>query len=159
MSFALVSVILALIWVMITANTSELNLLLGWFIGLMALWFIRDRISTPKFFKKFRRVMALAFLFFYELILSALRVALLVIKPNLKESLKPGIIAFPLKVTTDVQITLLANLITLTPGTLSVDVSRDRKILYVHAVSVTNKKELISSITRGFEKKIIEVFS
>ena len=47
--------------------------------------------------------------------------------------LKPGIFAYPLKVDRDFEITLLANLITLTPGTLSVDVSADRRTLFVHA--------------------------
>ncbi len=159
MNFALVSVVLALIWVMITANTSELNLLLGWLIGLAALWFIRDRIVAPRFFEKLRRIMGLTLLFFYELTLSAFRVAILVITPNMKKHLKPGIIAFPLKAKSDSEITLLANLITLTPGTLSVDVSRNREVLYIHALSVDDKEELIKSIAKGFEKKIIEVFA
>jgi multicomponent Na+:H+ antiporter subunit E len=159
MNFALVSVVLALIWVLITANSSELNILLGWLIGLAALWFIRERLVTPQFFRKLRQSIALLALFFYELFLSAIRVAILVIMPNMKAHLKPGIVAFPLSVKSDNEITLLANLITLTPGTLSVDVSRNREILYIHALSVENKSELITSIAKGFEKKIIEVFS
>jgi len=159
MNFALVSIVLALIWVLITANFSELNLLLGWVIALVALWFIRDHITTTKFFSRFRKIVALILLFFYELALSALRVAMLVINPNMKKHLKPGIIAFPLSAKSDAEITLLANLITLTPGTLSVDVSKDRSKLYVHALSVDDKDELIKSIAKGFEKKIIEVFS
>ncbi len=159
MNFALVSVILALIWVVITANTSELNLLLGWLIALAALWLVRDQIITPRFFQKMRWVLALIFLFFFELGHSAIKVAILVITPNMKKHLKPGIIAFPLSVKSDIEITLLANLITLTPGTLSVDVSKDHKILYIHALSADNKEELINSIAQGFEKKIMKVFS
>lgn len=102
--------------------------------------------------------MALAVLFFYELSLSALRVGVLVLSPDLKSRLKPGIIAFPLTVKSDVEITLLANLITLTPGTLSVDVSKDRKILYVHAIAVPSKQALIREIASGFEARILEVF-
>ena len=60
-------------------------------------------------------------LFVKELILSALKVAWLVLQPRI--NIRPAIIAYPLTVTTDAQITLLANMITLTPGTLSVDVS------------------------------------
>lgn len=158
MNFALLTLVLALVWASITGNFNVLNLLLGGGIGVAALWFVRERVDSPVLFKKFRRIVALAALFFYELALSAFRVAVLVVTPNLKAKLQPGIIAFPLKVKSDAEITLLANLITLTPGTLSVDVSDDRRFIYVHALSVPNKKELIESIADGFEAKIIEVF-
>src|SRR5690606_29224186 len=100
----------------------------------------------------------LAVMFFSELILSAWRVAVLVASPNMHAKLKPAIFAYPLTVTTDQQITLLANLITLTPGTLSVDVSEDRSTLYVHALDIGEKEETIRSIREGFEARIIEVF-
>jgi multicomponent Na+:H+ antiporter subunit E len=99
--------------------------------------------------------LALLGLFVRELVLSALRVAWLVVQP--KPRLHPGIIAYPLTVTTDAQITLLANMITLTPGTLSIDVSDDRRTLYIHAIDVTDREALIGSIAAGFETKILGV--
>lgn len=92
-------------------------------------------------------------LFIKELVLSALQVAWLVVQPKLR--LRPGFIAFPLTVTSDVQITLLANLITLTPGTLSVDVSEDRKTLFIHAIDVPDREALIGRIAAGFETRIL----
>ncbi|MEP3300463.1 MAG: Na+/H+ antiporter subunit E, partial [Roseibium sp.] len=56
------------------------------------------------------------------------------------------------------EITMLANLITLTPGTLSVDVSEDRKTLYVHCIDVPDPQATIDDIKNGFERKILEVF-
>ena len=158
MNFALGSIVLALIWAAITASFTLLNLILGWAIAFVALLLIRKHLASPKLFSKAKKIIALGILFFFELALSALRVAYLVMLPNLKSHLKPGFIAFPLKAKSNGEITLLANLITLTPGTLSVDVSKDKDFLYVHAISVTNKRELIRSIANGFEKKIIEVF-
>ena len=101
------------------------------------------------------RWLSLLLLFLRELIVSALKVAWLVVQPRL--NIRPAIIAYPLTVTTDLQITLLANMITLTPGTLSVDVSADRKTLYVHAIDMESKEDLIGSIAAGFERKILEV--
>jgi multicomponent Na+:H+ antiporter subunit E len=72
--------------------------------------------------------------------------------------LKPGIIAYPLKVDRDFEITILANLITLTPGTLSVDVSDDRRILYVHAMDASDPEATKRDIAEGFERKIMEAF-
>jgi multicomponent Na+:H+ antiporter subunit E len=97
-------------------------------------------------------------LFLKELMLSAISVAIWTLKPNLTASLRPAIIAFPLTVTRDFEITLLANLITLTPGTLTVDVSADKTLLYVHALDCPDPAALKASIAGGFERKIIEAF-
>jgi multicomponent Na+:H+ antiporter subunit E len=72
--------------------------------------------------------------------------------------LKPGIFAYPLTVDRDFEITLLANLITLTPGTLSVDVSADRKTLFVHAIDCSEPEATRRDIATGFERKIMEAF-
>jgi multicomponent Na+:H+ antiporter subunit E len=101
------------------------------------------------------RWLSLILLFIRELILSALKVAWLVVQPKL--NIRPAIIAYPLTVTMDAQITLLANMITLTPGTLSVDVSEDRRTLYIHAIDVASKEALIGDIAAGFETKILGV--
>lgn len=158
MIFALSVLVLALMWTAMTGTFTLANLVLGAVIGFVALWIMRNRIAGPFLFVRLRRIVALALLFFYELTMSALRVAILVLRPNLNAHLKPGIIAFPLTVKTDPEITLLANLITLTPGTLSVDVSNDRRYLYIHALAVPDKLALIDDIAGGFEAKIIEVF-
>ena len=97
--------------------------------------------------------LSLILLFVRELVLSALRVAWLAVQPKLK--LRPAIIAYPLTVTSDAQITLLANMITLTPGTLSVDVSDDRRTLYVHVIDMASKEEVVSGIAAGFETSIL----
>lgn len=102
------------------------------------------------------RIAALAGLFVTELVVSALRVAVLALTPKIK--LRPAIVAYPLTVTSDPEITLLANLITLTPGTLSVDVSADRRTLFIHAIDVADREVLISAIAGGFETKVLEVF-
>ena len=82
----------------------------------------------------------------------------LVIRPDLNAHIRPAIIAFPLSVTSDAEITLLANLITLTPGTLSVDVSEDRRSLFIHAIHVTDREAFIRDIASGFEAKVAGAF-
>ena len=71
--------------------------------------------------------------------------------------MRPGVVAIPLDAETDAEITLLANLITLTPGTLSLDVSDDRRVLYIHAMYVDDVEELRRSIKDGFEKRVMEL--
>ncbi len=158
MRFLLAGLVLALMWAAVTGSFTFGNILFGGVIGFVALWLMRDRIAQPTLYRKFARAISLSGLFLYELSLSALRVAILVVRPDMKSHLKPAIIGYPLRVKSDREITLLANLITLTPGTLSVDVSNDRKVLYVHALSAPDRDKLIADIAGGFEQKIMEVF-
>jgi multicomponent Na+:H+ antiporter subunit E len=158
MSLALMILALALGWALATGNLSVLNLLFGAAIAGVALFLVRDRVAGPGFLPRLRRVGSLAWLFTHELFASAIKVARLVVRPDMSEHLRPGIVGFPLKVTSDAEITMLANLITLTPGTLSVDVSEDRKTLYVHAIDVADREALIKDIAQGFEAKVMEAF-
>ena len=98
------------------------------------------------------------FLLFFlkELVVANLKVAAAVLAPAGR--LRPAIVAVPLALDRDAEIALLANLITLTPGTLSLDVSPDRRTLYVHAMATTSPDDLRREIQQGFERRILEVF-
>ena len=159
MNPAMTVVVLALIWAAITGTFTGLNLLLGAAIGAVAVLLLRRDLARPVALGRVRKIISLALLFFYELGASAVRVALVVLSPDLKSGLRPAIIAFPLTVKSDAEITLLANLITLTPGTLSVDVSEDRSVLYVHALNFGTREALIADIANGFEAKVREVYA
>ncbi|MEL6920681.1 MAG: Na+/H+ antiporter subunit E [Pseudomonadota bacterium] len=157
MNLLLANVLLALAWAGVSGSFALLNLLFGFALGALALSLIREQVGSVGYFSRLRRVGSLAILFVYELILSASRVAWLVINPA-PMNLKPGIIAYPLKVDRDFEITLLANLITLTPGTLSVDVSGDRTQLFIHALDCSDPEAIKEDIANGFERKILEAF-
>ncbi|WP_417769389.1 Na+/H+ antiporter subunit E [Stappia sp.] len=155
-SLFLINILLALAWGAVTGSFAEANLLFGFLLGTFGLYIIREQVGTGRYTRRLWQIISLALLFVYELLLSALRVAVIVLRPKI--DLKPGIIAYPLTVDRDFEITMLANLITLTPGTLSVDVSEDRKTLYVHCIDVPDKQSTIDDIKNGFERKILEVF-
>lgn len=159
MTFVLLTLALALIWAAVTGAFTLSNLLLGAAIGAVAVLLIRQRVERPFILRRIGRGASLALLFLYELILSAWRVAVLVASPDMHAKLRPAIFAYPLTVRTDREITLLANLITLTPGTLSIDVSDDRSVLFIHAIEMGDTEDAIRSIKDGFERKIIEVFA
>jgi multicomponent Na+:H+ antiporter subunit E len=99
-------------------------------------------------------VISLIWLFLYELVLSAVRVAKIAMQPKL--NIRPGFFIYELKTDRDAEITLLANLITLTPGTLSVDVSDDKKRLFIHAIDIDDIEAMRVDIEQGFERKIME---
>lgn len=150
------NVLFAVIWVAVSGSATFLNFIFGFLVSALAIGLIREQAAGVSYLKRIGRITSLAVLFFKELALSAWRVAVLVTRPKLQ--VKPGIFAFPLTVDRDFEITLLANLITLTPGTLSVDVSEDRRFLYVHAIDCSDIAGTKRDIADGFERKILEAF-
>jgi multicomponent Na+:H+ antiporter subunit E len=95
--------------------------------------------------------------FFRELLLANFSVARDVMRPL--DQLRPGIVAVPLDLETDASITLLSTLVTLTPGTLTLDVSSDRKVLYIHAMHADDLEALRADIKQGFERRVKELLS
>ncbi len=157
MRLLLWNVVLALVWAALQGDFSELTLVVGFLIGYLVLLFAQPVVGSSRYFGHVPRAISLAFYFLWELILASLRVAYEVLTPT--HHMRSGIIALPLDVESDAEITLLANLISLTPGTLSIDVSRDRRTLYIHAMYIDNDdvEGLKRSIKRGFERKVLEV--
>ena len=96
--------------------------------------------------------------FFWEMIKANLEVAYLVVHPLLP--IKPGIVKIKTKLTKDSAITVLANSITLTPGTMTVDVNKEKGELYIHwiKVKVEETESATKEISEKFEKTLMEVF-
>ncbi len=155
---AILILILALIWAAVTGVFSLPNLVLGALVALTATFLLRSRLGAPLLSRRALAGARLLGLFIYELALSGIRVALLVLSPNMTRRLRPGFVAFPLGVASEGEIALLANLITLTPGTLSVDVSEDKKVLLIHVLVMREADALVQEIANGFERRVAEVF-
>jgi multicomponent Na+:H+ antiporter subunit E len=98
------------------------------------------------------------FILFYlkEVLLANVRVAAEILRRSY--TMEPGVVAIPLDVKSDWELLLFANVITMTPGTLSLDISADRSTLYVHAMFVGDPDELVKTLKQRIEKKVIELF-
>ena len=149
------NILLTIVWVFLTGSLNTINFIFGFVLSFLVLWLISRTEKRRKYFRIIPRLVGFLFYFLYELIKANLQVAMDVITP--KFYMKPGIIEFPLDAKTDLEITVLANVITLTPGTLSLDVSEDRKSLYIHAMYVNDKEEFIDEIKQGFERRILTI--
>lgn len=156
MNLLFINVMLALIWTSLTGSFTPNTLTQGFIVGYLVLWLASPMYGTATYFKKFRQTISFLLFFVWELAISTLRVAYVVIKPNL--DIQPGIVAVPLDVKTDTEIMLLANLITVTPGSLSLDISYDRRVIYIHVMHVTDVEAYRRGIKQGFEKRIGELF-
>ncbi len=149
------NILLMLIWVFLTGSYTFENFSFGFILSFLILWIISRKTDQNKYYKILPRIIGFFFFFLWEMVKANIQVAIEVITPT--HNMKPGIVSVPLDAKTDVEITFLANLITLTPGTLSLDVSTDRKVLYVHSMYVHNKQEFINDIKNGFEKRLLAI--
>lgn len=157
MNVLVYNLILAFCWAAITGSFTLGSLFTGLVLGYFALWLSQPLIGVDRFyFIRVFRVIRLALYFLWELLLSSLRVAWDVIRPFPANN--PKIIEVPLDVQSDFEILLVTNLISLTPGTLSVDVTQDRTTLYVHHMFADDPEAEVAALKNGMERMVLEVF-
>lgn len=150
------NVLLALAWVALTGQFTPANLALGFAIGYLMLWLVQRSRMPHSYFAKVGQVLGFIVFFLWELIKANLQVTYYILVPYRR--MRPGVIAMPLDARTDAEITLLSNLITLTPGTLSLDVSADRRVLYIHSMYLGDEAdEFRRRIKDGFERRVLEL--
>ena len=148
--------LIAVVWASLIGPFTPVNLLIGFVLGYGVLRLCVGRADTPGYARRSAAVVSLAGFTVYELMVANVRVAWYTIS-SLK-TLRPAVLRTPLEPDlTDTEITLLSTLITLTPGTLTVDVAPDRSALFVHFMHVEDVDDAIASIKTGFERRILEV--
>jgi multicomponent Na+:H+ antiporter subunit E len=146
---------LAILWVAITGVSTPGNFAVGLVLGYLALALAQRVPGIATSVRHVRLGIGLALYFVWEQVLSNVRVAYDVLSP--RPQISPGVVGVRLDARTDMEITLLANLITLTPGTMSLDVSPDRRVLYVHGMYIGDRDAFEREIKEGFERRVLEV--
>lgn len=157
MTLFLLNIILAVVWALITGEFTLVNILIGFGLGYIVILIASPAIDDSNYAKRFWLAIGLILFFLKELFVSSIRVAIDVMKPSFK--MQSGIVRIPFDVKTDLEKTLLANMISLTPGTLSIDTSKDEKVLYIHAMYIDNGdvEAVRKEIKGGMEAKIMKV--
>jgi multicomponent Na+:H+ antiporter subunit E len=145
---------LAIVWMFMTATFTPTNLVVGFALAYAILWIGQEPGPEARALRKLPRLVIFVGFYLWKLILASLRVAWDVVTP--RHHMKPGVIAVPLEAKTDLEITLLASLISLTPGTLTLDVSEDRSELYVHAMYLDDPDALRREIKQDLERRVLE---
>lgn len=149
------NLLLALAWTALQAEFTLANLLVGYVLGyLILLLLVRGGVlGESRYVGKVSMAAGLAAFFLRDLVLANLRLARDVVSP--RHNIRPGIIAVPLDATSDSEILLLAALINLTPGSVTLDVSPDRKLLYVHSMYVDSADAARAEIKHGYERRVL----
>jgi len=156
MTGAIWNLLLALAWVVLSGDFTGLNLTVGLVFGYITLVLIEPQVEALQGYPaRIPRILGFLGFFIKELLMANLKVGFDILTPPWH--MKPGVIAMPLDARTELEITMVANLISLTPGTLSLDVSDERKVLYIHAMFLDDEEELRRNL-KEMEYRALELF-
>lgn len=149
------SVVLLLTWLLLN-EFSLGHVLLGGFLAVLIPWLVAP-LSDPQVpVRKPLKALQYALIVLWDILRSNIEVAVIVMRANRR--LQPALLALPLDIQGDLPQALLASTISLTPGTVSMDFSEDRKWLYIHALHVTDEQAMLSSIKERYEAPLKEIF-
>ena len=154
--FPLLSLTLALVWLLLANSIAPAHLLLALALGFgLPLWWRRFWVHPPQLHRPWL-LMRYILMLFWDIVVANIHVAALVLGPNRK--LRPAFIRVPMELHHEVAITILTGSISLAPGTVSARISADRRSLLVHTLHTTDPTALIAEIKQRYEQPLKEIF-
>lgn len=136
--------LIAIAWCFLQGSISLGNLFLGAILGMTALTISLPFNGMRASFTQLKAVFLLVFFVIKELVVSSLRISWDILTPTMYA--RPRIVRIPINDLNDIAITILANAISLTPGSLSLEVSKNRQNLYVHAMYAERRNTTVANI-------------
>ncbi|MFS0727394.1 Na+/H+ antiporter subunit E [Paenibacillus sp. 1P07SE] len=156
MAFQLIiNLIIAFLWMFLHNEWTFSFFIVGLLVGAGFVFLFRRFFGGRYYLYRVWKCIKLLLLFLRELVLSSIVVIRQIIKPKL--TIRPGIFAYKTELSSNWELTVLACLLTLTPGTLILEVSKERQTLYLHAMDMTDEDKYVKQIRDIFEKAILEV--
>jgi multicomponent Na+:H+ antiporter subunit E len=152
------SILLALAWAALQGDITLANLLVGYAVGYLILALLsKGGVMPSTMASRTAHLVGLAGFFIRELLVANVRVAAdVLLRPRTR--IHPAVVAIPLDVTSDAEILLLSMLINITPGSVTIDLSKDRRTLYVHVMHMTSAEATRREIKEGFERRVKMIF-
>ncbi|EKE83630.1 Na+/H+ antiporter subunit E [Idiomarina xiamenensis] len=150
------SLILLVIWALLFNSLDAGVLVLGAVFALLVPILLQpaktDHPTIKKPFKAFLYVLQL----FYDIVIANFKISVVII--GYRHRIKPALIEFPLTLKDELPVTILASTISLTPGTISAEITRGRKALLIHSLNVKDPEAMIKEIRERYEVKLQEIF-
>lgn len=157
LKYFLLNLLLTFVWVALTGQLNYTNFGFGLILGFFILWML-TRNSKPQdkeYFYRVPKIIVFILNFLYDMLEANLRVAIDVVTPNLHAT--PGIIKYDIDAKTDFEITMLTNIIALTPGTMVIDIADDKSHIFIHTMYLKDKEKFINRMKERTEKKLLEL--
>lgn len=149
------NILLGIAWCLITDSFTAGTFVFGFVLAFLIIRLFLPTSLQGAYAGKAGQIVRFHVWFVREIVVANIRMVYHVLTPH--SSMTPGVVAVPLEPATDLEITLLANLITLTPGSYSVDVSSDKRHLFVHVIDCQDPDAVRENIKREFEHRLLEL--
>lgn len=149
------NLLLALAWCAIHGALTLVNFGVGFVVAYLVLAWFRPGEVSRAYVRRLPLALAFAAFYAWELLRSTLRVAWDIVTPGARR--RPGIVRVPLDLQTDIEIAVLSNLLTFTPGTLALDVTDDRTCMIVHDMFIDDPDRTRERIKRRFERRVMRI--
>lgn len=150
------SLLMLVVWLMMVGTVAPGQILLGLILAIGIPLLIRPFLDDLPKIQSPGKAVRLVFLVTYDIVVANITVARLVLGPQAR--LQPVFVEVPLEVVHPQSITLLASIITMTPGTVSADLSEDRRRLLVHVLDGPDPEGVVRDIKQRYEKPLLEIF-
>jgi|SRR5688572_15851903 len=150
------SILLALAWAALQGEMTLANLVAGYGVGYAILALLtRGGVMPSTLVARTGHGLRLTAFFAVEMLRANFRVAVDVLRGN---RIEPAVVGIPLDITSDGEILLLSMLINITPGSVTIDLSDDRRTLYVHVMHMKTAEQTRREIKDGFERRVKLLF-
>lgn len=150
------SLLLIVVWQLLANDLAIGTLLLGTLLGFLTPVLVNGFLLQSAVARRPVVLLQFCLRVLLDILTANFEVAKLVLGPNRK--LHPAFVVYPLELQDDIAISILANTISLTPGTVSADVSNDRRSLLIHGLDVQDDQQLIQLIKQRYEQPLLEIF-
>ena len=152
----LVNLLLALAWAALNGQFSLQSLVTGFLLGHLVMRILaRGGVLPASEVRRIDRAIGLLAYLLWQIAVANFRISRDVVSIHYR--MRPGIIRLPLDVKTDGEILLLAAMINITPGSVALDVSPDRSVMYVHVMNIQTPDDARRHIKEGFERKVLQL--
>lgn len=149
------NVVLAFLWASMLDEVTLTNLVIGFAVGVLLLSFVTPRTGASPYALRLLYVLQLLAIVTWEVVVANLRIAHEILTPTMHNL--PALYAYELEASTDAEVTLLALLVTFTPGTLALEISEDKRVMYVHMMFSTPREEFVRSVRERLERPLLRV--
>ena len=156
MAFQIVlNLIIAFVWMFLNNAWNGVGFLTGYLLGLLLIGSMRRFFPHRLYIVRVWAIIKLIALLFKELVRASIEVIRQIVKPKL--DIRPGIFTYQTQLSSDWEVTLLCLLISLTPGSLPLEISGNQRKLFIHALDIKDEQKMSDDIKNTFEKAIMEV--
>lgn len=153
----LLNLLIAVLWVFLKdADTFKIpDFVTGFLIGIVIIFLMHRFFGTPFYLKRAYSMLKLLWIFNYELWTSSILIMKQILLPS--ATFEPGTFSYETKLKSDWEVTALALLLMLTPGSVVLRISPEGNVFYIHAMDVKDSKPMLLKSIQMYEKIILEV--